>query len=311
MKIRGSHGKFPASHFRCPGFAPYERHPPDARTNSIVFRPTPGMDRATAVAANASGIYVVGSGLRKYDADGNELWTRPLNGPAGAIAADPAGVYILGMALGRVALSCSCASTAAAAANCGPAPCSRNLVPAPPSLRIPVASTPPGEAASGTLSESTTATAASCGLANGTLRARVFPLLVTDSTGVYVLSFGSVGSSAGVLVRKWDSRGNELWRREYATGFPSAFTAAQPSGFFIAGGPGFGFVGTSLRRYDAAGNELLEPSAHDSPSHRLGRRRDGTLHRWRHQPGRTCFAGAMQVRFRRRCFCAQIRSQRR
>src|SRR5690349_8230311 len=64
------------------------------------LRPTPGMDRATAVAANASGIYVVGSGLRKYDADGNELWTRPLNGPAGGMAADPAGVYILGMALG-------------------------------------------------------------------------------------------------------------------------------------------------------------------------------------------------------------------
>ena len=80
--------------------------------------------------------------------------------------------------------------------------------------------------------------------------------VVTDTTGVYVLSFGTVGSGAGVLVRKWDTRGNELWHREYATGFPTAFSGAEPSGFFIAGGPGFGFVNTSLRRYDAGGNEL-------------------------------------------------------
>src|SRR5581483_793250 len=80
--------------------------------------------------------------------------------------------------------------------------------------------------------------------------------VVTDATGIYVLSFGSVSSGAGVLVRKWDSRGNELWHREYATGFPSAFSSAVPSGFFIAGGPGYGFVNTSLRRYDASGVEV-------------------------------------------------------
>jgi len=47
---------------------------------------TPGMDRATAVAADASGIYVAGhrpaqsifswrTDVRKYDSRGNELWT--------------------------------------------------------------------------------------------------------------------------------------------------------------------------------------------------------------------------------------------
>ena len=76
------------------------------------------------------------------------------------------------------------------------------------------------------------------------------------STGVYVLSFGSVASGAGLLARKWDTRGNELWHREYATSYPTAFGAAEPSGFFVAGGAGYGFVTTSLHRYDAGGNEL-------------------------------------------------------
>src|SRR5690242_19408985 len=41
-KNKGSHGNFPASHFQCPGCAPYERHPPDDRTNSIVSPPHSG-----------------------------------------------------------------------------------------------------------------------------------------------------------------------------------------------------------------------------------------------------------------------------
>ena len=47
-----------------------------------------------------------------------------------------------------------------------------------------------------------------------------------------------------------------MWHREYATAFPTAFGAAEPSGFFVAGGAGYGFVNTSLHRYDAGGNEL-------------------------------------------------------
>src|SRR5687767_12421142 len=53
---------------------------------------TPGIAEATAVAADASGIYVFGSrtvppggqatgGIRKYDSRGNELWTREFNVP--------------------------------------------------------------------------------------------------------------------------------------------------------------------------------------------------------------------------------------
>ena len=75
--------------------------PMGAQTISF-FRhlPTPGMDRATAVAADASGIYVIGGGaVRKYDSLGKELWTRESSGAAvqlsrAAVAA--AGVYVLG-----------------------------------------------------------------------------------------------------------------------------------------------------------------------------------------------------------------------
>ena len=50
---------------------------------------TPAIDQATAVAANASGIYVIGSrqaapagaGISKYDSLGNELWTREIGVP--------------------------------------------------------------------------------------------------------------------------------------------------------------------------------------------------------------------------------------
>ena len=72
---------------------------------------TPGIDRATAVAADASGIYVAGNrafrvdqggGVRKYDSRGNELWTSgfSLSAPGSAqligAAADGTGVYLIG-----------------------------------------------------------------------------------------------------------------------------------------------------------------------------------------------------------------------
>ncbi|MHC4501525.1 MAG: SBBP repeat-containing protein, partial [Planctomycetota bacterium] len=75
-----------------------------------------------AVSVNASGVYVAGytrgtfpgetSGgfddvfIRKYDFDGNELWTRQFGGPDGdsasAISADGSGVYVAGQTLGTL-----------------------------------------------------------------------------------------------------------------------------------------------------------------------------------------------------------------
>ena len=73
---------------------------PTAGQTLSFFRTTPGMDPATAVATDASGIYVIGNGLRKYDSLGNELWTRGLSGPGFGVAADASGVYVVGSAQG-------------------------------------------------------------------------------------------------------------------------------------------------------------------------------------------------------------------
>ncbi len=71
---------------------------------------TPEIDRATAVAVDASGIYVVGNrpsaqgspgraGVRKYDPLGNELWTREFSAPTQegttliGVAPDASGAY--------------------------------------------------------------------------------------------------------------------------------------------------------------------------------------------------------------------------
>src|SRR5689334_8203047 len=88
--------------------------PMQAQTMSF-FRQftTPGIDRAIAVAADTSGIYVAGNGpveqgvqaragIRKYDSRGVELWTREFSMPTGArltlsaAAADATGFYVLG-----------------------------------------------------------------------------------------------------------------------------------------------------------------------------------------------------------------------
>jgi hypothetical protein len=70
---------------------------------------TPGME-LSAAAADASGVYVFGSGSRtaeaglgKYDSRGNELWTRAFRTPGGGLvsfrkaAASTSGVYVAGI----------------------------------------------------------------------------------------------------------------------------------------------------------------------------------------------------------------------
>ena len=226
------------------------------------LRLTPGTDRATAMAANASGIYVVGSELRKYDSAGNELWTRAVNGTGfgmAGVATDVAGVYFLGLAPGSNGQNLQLLlhkysdggselwtrslqqefGTAAAVAT----DISGIYAAARAGFRHSLGK----YNSDGSVLWTRQWDAPSQGISLAVL---------TDSTGVYVLSFGSVASGAGIVARKWDTRGNELWHREYATAYPTAFGAAEPSGFFVAGGAGYGFVNTSLHRFDAAGNEL-------------------------------------------------------
>jgi uncharacterized protein (TIGR03437 family) len=77
-----------------------------------------------------------------------------------------------------------------------------------------------------------------------------------DATGVYGLVTNSNGHG-GVIVRKWDARGNDLWTRELAAmDIHRAFAVAAPTGFYVlAAADAFGWA-TTLRRHDSGGNEL-------------------------------------------------------
>ena len=76
---------------------------------------TPQMDRASAIAADATGVYLFGdrpspdrglgsAGVTKFDSRGKQLWTRPFSAPAGeglqfiSVASEPTGIYALAVA---------------------------------------------------------------------------------------------------------------------------------------------------------------------------------------------------------------------
>lgn len=78
---------------------------------------SPDADRATAIVADANGVYVVGNGslvtrvpqdgfLRKYAADGTEVWTQQFGGPANeevnAVTVGASGIYVGGRTTGRL-----------------------------------------------------------------------------------------------------------------------------------------------------------------------------------------------------------------
>jgi uncharacterized protein (TIGR03437 family) len=221
------------------------------------MRPIPGTVRATAVAAVASGIYVGGNGVSKYDSAGNELWTRAVNGPGFGIATDAAGVYFLGIGQGPGFPQLFLRKYSEA----GNELWTHNLQQEFGTGASVAADTSGVYVGARNGFRHSLGKYGSDGIALWTRQwdapsQGISLAVVTDATGVYALSFGSVANGAGVLARKWDARGNELWQREYATGFPTAFAAANPSGFFVAGGTGYGFLNPSLRRYDAGGNEL-------------------------------------------------------
>ncbi len=231
---------------------------------------TPACDGAQGVAVDAAGnVYVAGiaggalpgqtfqggpSGpcdstdvfLRKYDAAGNELWTRefgtPGNDQSGGVAVDGAGnVYVAGRVGGAL----------------------------------------PGQTFQG---GNIDAFLRKYDAAGNELWTREFGTAADESGGPAVDGAGNVyvvGTTSGTLpgqtsasgedafVRKYDAAGNELWTRQF--GAPGSFTvglirAADFAGnVYVAGYTGGalpgqtfagGFTDAFVRKYDAAGNEL-------------------------------------------------------
>jgi len=175
----------------------------DAEGNELWTRQfgTSSFDVAFGVAADAGGVYVAGrtfgtlpgqtsAGLhdafvRKYDSEGNELWTRQFGSSstdtASGVAADVGGVYVAGSSEGTL----------------------------------------PGQTSAG---------------------------------------------STDVFVRKYDAEGNELWTRQFGTSSSDLAlgVAADAGGVYVAGWTGGTLLGQTsagdydafVRKYDSEGNEL-------------------------------------------------------
>ncbi len=187
----------------------------------------PGFRGASAVATDTSGVYVFGSdgGARKFDARGNELWTRQF-GPSEGLrvlfrgaAVDATGVYAVGRA-----------------------------------------SNPDGSNAVAFVRKYDAGGNELWARQFDTSGQPYANAVAADATGVYI--FGVVGGNApgaGVFLRKYDAGGNEVWTRQFDRLYHAANgVAADASGVYVVGStynppaPGGFFV----RKYDADGNEL-------------------------------------------------------
>ncbi len=174
---------------------------------------SPGVFTLPDLAMDSTGVYLVGavpaqSGtdvlMRKYDRNGNELWTRQVGSPAvewaTGVAVDSTGVYVVG----------------------------------------------------GTLIESRPAngflrkyTADGDELFTRQISATYATGVAVDSTGVYVAFNG--------LLRMFTPSGNELWARQFGSGESTLGVAVDSTGVYVVGGTN---RGSSLRKFTAGGDEV-------------------------------------------------------
>jgi uncharacterized protein (TIGR03437 family) len=221
---------------------------------------TPEADTAYGLAADASGVYVIGTTkgalqgantggadifVRKYDPSGNELWTRQFGGSGGAddqgtgAAVDATGLYVTGWIAGNL----------------------------------------PGQSGNGGVNNDAFVRKYDF---NGTeLWTRQFGTtnvekaygVAVDSSGVYVAgeTNGELATAVGgadYFLRKYDAAGNVVWTRQFGTnttdgGSYGGGVAVNSSGVYVAGGTTGTFTGQTkvgglwdafVQKYDLNGN---------------------------------------------------------
>jgi hypothetical protein len=212
---------------------------------------SPGIgDIAGGVSADGTGVYVAGPTdgiftgqpsaggsdvyLRKYDPDGNEMWTRLFGSSAGdgatAISADPSGIYVAGTTGGVLAGGSSAGGRDAFVAK-----------------------------------YDSNGNAIWARQSGGAFDDLAFSIDV-EGTGVYVAGRTEVYAFTDAFVRKYDTEGNEVWTRQFGTDIDDEARAVDVdgTGVYVAGWtdatlPGqssAGFTDTFTRKYDPDGNEV-------------------------------------------------------
>jgi uncharacterized repeat protein (TIGR01451 family) len=216
---------------------------------------TSEFDTANAIFVNATGVYVVGevgggqalpgqtsaggsdAFVRKYDTNGNEIWTRQFGGTfsedAAAIRGGGPFVYVVGTTTGTLPGQTSAGGSDAFVRKYDP---NGNAI-----------------------------WTRQFGTADGDQARGVF----ADATGVYI-----AGSTQGAFpgytfagdvdayVRKYDTNGNEIWTRQFGTFGPDAALAASGNGSsvsvagLLAIGEGKGDTQAFVRKYTTSGSEL-------------------------------------------------------
>jgi uncharacterized protein (TIGR03437 family) len=192
---------------------------------------TADIDRAVGVAADASGIYVLGETdgalpgqsyagglfdifLRKYDANGTELWTRQFGSTgfefAGGVAADSSGVYLVGATSGSLPGASNSSGYDAFVRKYSPAG---------------------AELWTRQFGASGDALAYGAALSGGNL------FVTGNVVGMLPGQLGAGGFNEDVFVRKYDGGGTELWTRQFGTDVrdTAAGIAADSSGIYVAG----------------------------------------------------------------------------
>jgi hypothetical protein len=220
---------------------------------------TASIDRALGLALDATGVYVSGltngtlpgqnsaggrdAYVRKYDRDGNELWTRQFGSTsnddaATNLATDHSGLYVAGFVAGSLPSQITSGDRDAFVRRYDPSGSEQ------------------WTRQFGTATED-----------------RPFGL-VADASGAYVVGHTNAGLPGQVaaggtdaFARKYDVNGNELWTRQFGTsGADRGLGAtADPAALYIVGDthgalPGqtsAGEVDAFLRVYDRSGNELF------------------------------------------------------
>jgi uncharacterized protein (TIGR03437 family) len=251
------------------GLAKYDSH-----GNTLWTRAFIAGEDVWGPVADGAGVYVVGRiynpnfqpFVRRYDADGNELWTLQTDSLVKA-AADASGLYVAGVVSGETSTTVYVRKYSASGAEQWTRPFGTPIPGIFDGMTVAVDAT--GVYVVGGNDSSTTMR--KYDLSGNELWSRQVPqfagAVTADNIGVYLVNGG-----ADFFLHKYDARGNELWARP--VGAMAGALAADATGIYILGQTGGGFLpgqcrsglngDAFARKYSPDGAELWTRESFDA-----------------------------------------------